>query len=41
MLTNYSDVPEDVTAIPHTYRLMVEQAERAARLNRAPAMALT
>jgi hypothetical protein len=33
LLTNYSDVPQDITAIPHTYRLMTEQADRAARLN--------
>lgn len=41
LLTNYSDVPEAVTAIPHTYQLMTEQAERAAMLNRAPARAVT
>jgi predicted AlkP superfamily pyrophosphatase or phosphodiesterase len=35
MLTSYSDAPDSVTAIPHTYHLMTEQAERAARLNRA------
>jgi predicted AlkP superfamily pyrophosphatase or phosphodiesterase len=35
MLTSYSDAPESVTAIPHTYHLMVEQAGRAATLNRA------
>ncbi len=35
MLTSYPDAPQDVTAIPHTYGLMVEQAGRAARLNRA------
>ena len=35
MLTNYADIPEGVTAIPHAYRLMVEQAGRAAMLNRA------
>jgi predicted AlkP superfamily pyrophosphatase or phosphodiesterase len=40
LLTNYSDVPDSVTAIPHTYQLMVEQAERASRLNRSPAMAV-
>ena len=33
MLTNYTDVPEDITAIPNTYKLMTAQAERAARLN--------
>jgi hypothetical protein len=37
LLTNYSDLPDTVTAIPHTYGLMAAQAERAARLNRAPA----
>jgi hypothetical protein len=40
LLTNYSDVPEGVTAIPHTYQLMVEQAERAASLNRAPVLSV-
>jgi Type I phosphodiesterase / nucleotide pyrophosphatase len=35
LLTNYPDVPEGITAIPHTYHLMVEQGERASRLNRA------
>jgi hypothetical protein len=34
LLTNYSDVPDEVTAIPHTYQLMVAQAERAAKANR-------
>jgi hypothetical protein len=33
MLTNYSDIPEGVTDIPHTYGLMTEQAERASALN--------
>ena len=28
LLTNYSDVPADITAIPDIYRLMVAQAER-------------
>jgi len=41
LLTNYSDVPDGVTAIPHTYQLMAEQAERASRLNRSREMALT
>jgi hypothetical protein len=40
LLTSYSDVPDGVTAIPHTYQLMVEQAERASRLNRSPEMAV-
>jgi hypothetical protein len=35
MLTSYPDAPDSVTAIPHTYHLMVEQAGRASRLNRA------
>lgn len=34
MMTNYTDVPDDVTAIPHVYKLMTQQAERAARMNR-------
>jgi hypothetical protein len=38
LLTNYSDVPESMTAIPHVYQLMTAQAERAARLNHAPAV---
>jgi hypothetical protein len=33
MLTNYSDVPDGVTDIPHTYGLMTEQAEHAFALN--------
>ncbi len=33
LLTNYSDVSDGVTAIPHTYDLMTAQAERAALLN--------
>jgi predicted AlkP superfamily pyrophosphatase or phosphodiesterase len=40
MLTNYSDVPDSVTAIPHTYHLMAAQAERAAMLNRAPELSV-
>jgi hypothetical protein len=40
MLTNYSDVPDGVTAIPHTYHLMAAQAERAAMLNRAPELSV-
>ena len=35
LLTNYADVPDDVTAIPHVYRLMTQQAEQAARMNHA------
>lgn len=34
LLTNYSDVPNDITAIPHVYQLMTAQSERAASLNR-------
>jgi hypothetical protein len=41
LLTSYSDVPDEVTDIPHTYRLMAEQAERAAILNRAPVATVT
>jgi predicted AlkP superfamily pyrophosphatase or phosphodiesterase len=41
MLTNYADVPDAVTAIPHTYQLMAAQAERAAALNRAPELSLS
>ena len=41
MLTSYSDAPDSVTAIPHTYQLMAEQAERAATLNRPAAMSVT
>lgn len=33
MLTNYDDVPDDITAIPHVYQLMKQQAECAAQLN--------
>jgi len=33
LLTNYADVPVDVTAIPHVYRLMQEQAVQAAEAN--------
>lgn len=40
LLTNYSEVPDGITAIPHTYQLMTEQAERAAMLNRSPAMSV-
>ena len=41
LLTNYSDVPAGVTAIPHTYGLMTEQAEREAALNRVRPPAVT
>lgn len=41
LLTNYSIPADSVTAIPHTYGLMAEQAERASRLNRAPELAVT
>ena len=41
MLTNYSDVPQDITAIPHVYKLMAAQALRAAGLNHAHAPAAT
>jgi len=40
LLTNYTDVPDGVTAIPHTYQLMADQAERASRLNRSPELAV-
>ncbi len=33
MMTNYADVPDSITAIPHVYQLMVQQAEQAARSN--------
>lgn len=33
LLTNYTEVPEDITAIPHVYRLMAEQAVDAAEAN--------
>jgi len=36
LLTNYADVPDSVTAIPHVYQLMTAQAERAFRLNGRP-----
>jgi hypothetical protein len=41
LLTNYSIPADSVTAIPHTYGLMAEQAERASRLNRSPELAVT
>lgn len=37
LLTNYSDVPDAITAIPHVYQLMTAQAGRAAELNHLPA----
>ena len=37
LLTNYSDVPEGITAIPHVYQLMATQAVRAVELNHSPA----
>jgi hypothetical protein len=41
LLTHYADVPDGVTAIPHTYQLMAAQAERAAMLNRMAALSVT
>jgi hypothetical protein len=41
LLTNYSGVPDGITAIPHTYRLMAEQGERARILNRAPELSVS
>ena len=35
LLTNYADVPEEITAIPHVYQLMTAQAEEAAARNHA------
>lgn len=40
LLTNYADVPDDVTAIPHVFRLMTQQAEQAARANRGVSLPL-
>jgi hypothetical protein len=40
LLTNYADVPADITAIPHVYRLMVQQAEAAAEANGSVAPAV-
>ena len=37
LLTNYTDVPAHITAIPHVYELMTTQAEQAHRANRAVA----
>lgn len=37
LLTNYSDVPADITAIPHVYNLMTEQAGYAHGVNHATA----
>src|ERR1700690_543008 len=33
LLTNYSEVPEGISAIPHVYQLMTTQAVRAGELN--------
>jgi hypothetical protein len=41
LLTNYPIPADSVTAIPHTYGLMAEQAERASMLNRSPEVAVT
>jgi predicted AlkP superfamily pyrophosphatase or phosphodiesterase len=41
LLTNYADVPEEITAIPHVYQLMTAQAEEAAARNHAAEAALT
>jgi hypothetical protein len=41
LLTNYTDVPAHITAIPHVYELMTGQAEHAFRLNHAPAPSAT
>ncbi len=40
LLTNYSDVPANITAIPHVYELMTTQSERAFKINHTPAPAL-
>jgi predicted AlkP superfamily pyrophosphatase or phosphodiesterase len=40
LMTNYADVPGDITAIPHVYRLMAQQAELAARANSAVSLPL-
>ncbi len=40
MLTNY-EAPEEVTAIPHTYSLMAEQAGRASAANRMAGTAVS
>ncbi len=37
LLTNYTDVPARITAIPHVYELMTAQSERAFQANHAPA----
>lgn len=37
LLTNYTDVPAHITAIPHVYELMTTQAEQAHHANRAAA----
>ena len=40
LLTNYTDVPANITAIPHVYELMTAQADHAAHVNHAPALAV-
>jgi predicted AlkP superfamily pyrophosphatase or phosphodiesterase len=40
LLTSYSDVPEEITAIPHIHQLMAAQTERAAMLNRMAALSV-
>jgi hypothetical protein len=37
LLTNYAEVPEEVTAIPHVYQMMRDQAESAAADNHSVA----
>lgn len=39
LMTNYADVPEEITAIPHVYQLMTAQAEEAQARNHATAEA--
>ena len=41
LLTNYTDVPEEITAIPHVYQLMTAQAEEAAARNHAAEVAVS
>lgn len=36
LMTNYADVPESVTAIPHVFHLMTQQAELASQRNHGP-----
>jgi len=40
LLTNYADVPDAITAIPHVYDLMTAQAGHALRVNHAPRAAM-